>query len=230
MTTGQEWEQEFDLLYNSVNNNVAPALDAYEKSVFLTMAQEQVVRTLYSGGTLGQDSFEQSELLRRSLDSLIKEIIYHSTDVNIDPAVKQGTFGLTFELPSDSLYVVYEELSQTGKEVCGGNRRLTVVPTTHDVFYKTRNNPFRGANERRALRLDVADNTTEIVTTLSEYDYLVRYLRTPYPIILQSLTGGDTINGETEPYDYLKVCPLDESLHRIILSTAVQLAQAATMK
>ena len=38
MTTAQEWEQEFDILYNSINSNTAPALDSYEKSVFLTMA------------------------------------------------------------------------------------------------------------------------------------------------------------------------------------------------
>jgi hypothetical protein len=38
MTTAQEWEQEFDLLYNNINSNLAPALDTYEKSVFLTMA------------------------------------------------------------------------------------------------------------------------------------------------------------------------------------------------
>jgi hypothetical protein len=71
MKTAQEWEQEFDILYNSINSNVAPALDSYEKSVLLTMAQEQVVKALYTGSTDG--GFEASEANRRHLDTLVKE-------------------------------------------------------------------------------------------------------------------------------------------------------------
>jgi hypothetical protein len=37
MTT-TEFSNEFDILYNSITSNMAPGLDEYEKSVFLTRA------------------------------------------------------------------------------------------------------------------------------------------------------------------------------------------------
>ena len=41
--TNSEFSNEFDVLYQNIASNQAPGLDAYEKSVFLTMAQEQIV-------------------------------------------------------------------------------------------------------------------------------------------------------------------------------------------
>ena len=38
--TNQEVSNEFDILYNNVTSNQAPGLDEYEKSVFLTKAQD----------------------------------------------------------------------------------------------------------------------------------------------------------------------------------------------
>lgn len=227
MKTAQEWEQEFDLLYNGNNSNIAPFLDSYEKSVFLTMAQEQVVKTLYSGGAIGQNSFENTELLRRSLDSLMRETTFMSSD---------GTptqFGKSYELPKglandEVLYIVYEELTEPTTGICKDSHTISVVPTTHDVFYKTRNNPFRGANERRALRLDIADDKVEIVTPYDDYKYFIRYIKKPYPIILEPLTGGDQINGQTQPLT--NICELDESIHRLILETAVQFAEQTAQR
>lgn len=43
MTT-QEFSNEFDVLYNNIMSNQAPGLDEYEKSIFLTKAQEELVR------------------------------------------------------------------------------------------------------------------------------------------------------------------------------------------
>ena len=38
-----EFSSEFDILYNNIMSNTAPGLDEYEKSVFLTQAQEQLI-------------------------------------------------------------------------------------------------------------------------------------------------------------------------------------------
>lgn len=224
--TAQEWEQEFDLLYNGINSNLAPALDKYEKSVFLTMAQEQIVKTLYSGGSLGSESFEQTELLRRSLDALVKEKSYSSTSDGTD-----STFGKEYILNDDVMYITYEQLTYS-TDKCS-NMTMLVVPVTQDEFHKTRKNPFRGANARRALRLDsgkdslTGNDKVEIVSTIPTYTYTMRYLKKPYPIILETLTSesGDTINGETAPHN--PICELDDSLFRVILTTAVQLALTA---
>ena len=59
MTTSEEWSIEFDLLYNNISSNQAPGLTEYEKSVFLTQAQEALILDLYKGVT--GDSFEATE-------------------------------------------------------------------------------------------------------------------------------------------------------------------------
>jgi hypothetical protein len=69
----------------------------------------------------------------------------------------------------------------------------------------------------------VGPDTVEIVGGTG--DYFIRYLRKPYPIILEDLSGTlDYINGEQLPLT--NVCELDESLHREILTTAISLAQS----
>ena len=40
----KEFSAEFDILYNNITSNIAPGLTEYEKSVFLTQAQEQLVK------------------------------------------------------------------------------------------------------------------------------------------------------------------------------------------
>lgn len=57
-------------------------------------------------------------------------------------------------------------------------------------------------------------------------DYKVRYVKRPYPIILEDFTGTDlSINGEYAPQD--PVCELPEQLHEEILQRAVELAKVA---
>ena len=67
--TLQEFSTEFDLLYDNISSNQAPGLTEYEKSVFLTQAQEALVLDLYKG-TAG-DSFETTEEVTRYLSSLV---------------------------------------------------------------------------------------------------------------------------------------------------------------
>jgi len=43
MTT-KEFSNEFDILYNSIATNAAPGIDLYEKSVFLTKAQDELIK------------------------------------------------------------------------------------------------------------------------------------------------------------------------------------------
>ena len=69
--TPQEFSSEFDILYNNIMSNKAPGLDDYEKSFFLTQAQEILVLTYYNGNNSSKDSFEKTEEVRRYLDALV---------------------------------------------------------------------------------------------------------------------------------------------------------------
>lgn len=46
--TNQEFSNEFDVLYNNITSNQSPGLDEYEKSVFLTKAQDEVVKAYFN--------------------------------------------------------------------------------------------------------------------------------------------------------------------------------------
>ena len=46
MTT-VDFNIEFDLLYNNALSNSAPEINLYEKSLFLTQAQEEIIKESY---------------------------------------------------------------------------------------------------------------------------------------------------------------------------------------
>ena len=66
MTT-QEFSNEFDVLYNNIMSNQAPGLDEYEKSVFLTKAQSEILKNYFNpkGNKYGQ-GFDESA--KRQID------------------------------------------------------------------------------------------------------------------------------------------------------------------
>ncbi len=62
MTT-QEFSNEFDVLYNNIMSNQAPGLDEYEKSVFLTKAQLEILKNYFKpkGKKYGQGIEEKAK-------------------------------------------------------------------------------------------------------------------------------------------------------------------------
>ena len=60
--TNLELSNEFDVLYNNITSNQAPGLDEYEKSVFLTKAQDEIVKAYFNPKTNKvQEGFDGNE-------------------------------------------------------------------------------------------------------------------------------------------------------------------------
>lgn len=224
MTT-EEFSNEFDALLNTYSNSTefgklhnTLELDEYEKSVFLTKAQEEIVIGIYNGDNPSGNSFENTEEIRRYLSSLIKT--YTTTDK------KTGYIGLSnssvfFELPLDLWFITYEAVNLSDSELgCKNGENISVIPITQDEYHRIKNNPFRGTNERRVLRLDLDNKTAELISKYKINKYLIRYLAKPSPIILSTLPEELSINGE-----HIKTeCKLNSVIHRTILERAVKLA------
>lgn len=226
MTT-QEFSHGFDTLLNSYSKKAqfgdAAAiqeidLDEYEKSVFLTEAQEQLVISYYNGKNTNLESFEKTEEIRRYLSSLIKTS-------EISPSTYAGVLlnedSQVFNLPDDLWFITYEaaKLRYSG-DSCINGKEIQVVPVTQDDLYRTLENPFKGTGYRRALRLDIADNKVELISKYTINKYIVRYISKINPIVLIDLSDGLSIDGKTQA----STCELHESLHRPILELAVKLA------
>ena len=233
--TNEELSYEFDVLAQSyfreggftISDSSILAFNEYEKSVFLTREQENLVIALYSDRSpIG--GFENTEQLRRSLDSLIKAEPISPDNSNLHHTYTGTQF---FKLNSDVWFIVYEA-GRYGEEGSSHNcpssedgYPVEIVPVTYDEFHRIKNNPFRGVNNGRALRLDYGKNDTEnryaeIVAKYPLEKYFVKYLKRPAPIILVDLPDGlsiDKVSSRTE-------CQLHEQLHRMILDGAVKAA------
>lgn len=228
--TLEDFSNGFDTLLNSYAHQAGfgedafkgdITLDEYEKSLYLTQSQEAEVLSLYNGKNTYGDSFESTEEIRRYLSSLIieKELspIENSTGIlGIDSNSK------FFSLPENPpvWFITYESVNTERGEACADSSKMDVYPAKQDEYAKLRKNPFRGANNRRALRFDLSNDVIEIVCKYPVTSYYLRYLKKPEPIILIDLPDGITIEGSYKKNN----CKLHESLHQRILDRAVMMA------
>lgn len=195
------------------------AFDEYEKSIFLTKAQEQIVLELYQ-------ELEQSEEVRKYLSNLIKTDNYAPVGEQDETLINNNFKSYKVEISNDILFMIYEQCTLSDENNCINNKIVSVVPTIHDDLDKVLKNPFKSPNSRKVIRLDF-DNKIELISKYNITNYKVRYLKKPNPIILVALEGnlsinnGDTkvSNGETNPI-----------LHERIVQRAVQLAVQSEVK
>lgn len=228
MTT-EEFSNEFDTLLNSYalspnkygmeSSPLTIELDEYEKSVFLTKAQEDIVISLYNGKNPTGDSFEKTEEIRRYLSDLVKT--YTTTKDTSGTNTGINSDSIFFSLPDDLWFITYESVRFSG-EGCLNGEEVPVIPTTQDDITRSIRDPFRRPDNKRALRLDLGNNKVEIITGLGDSidRYLVRYVTKPDPIILVNLPDALSINGVKARTE----CKLNPAIHRSILERAVQLA------
>ena len=226
----EEFSNQFDILVNSYRRfrdfddkeaTDTIEFDEYEKSLYLTKAQEEIVLSLYNGRNSSLQSFEETEELRRYLSNLIREVSLipetntSGTPIGIDKTKKTRFF----TLPENLWFITYESVSiSDGK--CGEETSMEVVPVTQDEYHRIRKNPFRGANNRRSLRLDLPDNMVEIISKFTVTSYYVRYLMKLEPIVLDDLPDGVSIEGVSTA----NTCKVHEGLHQRILERAVEMA------
>lgn len=226
MTT-KEFSDAFDTFLSGLGDPATMSgivFDEYEKSLFLTQAQEQLVIELYTGRNSKASSFEETEEVRSNLRSLIRTATLTESS-GYNGISKYSKF---FVLPEDVLFITYESATLDDDNVgCKNRSEIPIIPVTQDEFHSIINNPFRGLSNRRALRLDNGLDVVEIVTKYNIKNYTVRYISKPTPIVLSNFfeESGDgvSIDGVSE----ITECELNSVMHRDILERAVALAIAS---
>lgn len=221
-----EFENEFNIQYDSIASMDAPGLDAYEISVFLTRAQLELVKEHFGDKNKYQESFEGSSKRRADLKELVKPLMITPT-MSTD-GLTPKSFDVT--LPSDHFMTVYEVGYYTPPG-CENSEMIEIVPIKYDELSNMLKNPFRGPLKKRGFRLDLAslngNKRSEIVVGDNIEVYQIRYVKRPSPIVLTDLGGISSeplsIDGVVLPME----CELDEEFHREILDRAVQLAMMA---
>lgn len=225
----QEFSDTFDALLNSYNTQAqfgeqasrsTVVLDEYEKSLFLTKAQQELVIDFYNGKNPYRDSFEGTEELRRYLDNLVRTKSY-STDDRVTETIGVSDNSVFYKLPEDLAFITLEQIILDDSSLgCYNGRRADIYPVTQDEYSRVKDNPFRGPTKYKALRLDYGESIVEIVSKYTFNKYLIKYLSKPEPIVLEDMPNELSIEGVRVKTE----CKLNPILHDTILDNAVRLA------
>ena len=228
MTT-TEFSQAFDAQISAYNESFdVNTLDKglsfgeYEKSIFLTRAQDELVLSFYSGKNSYNEGFENTEEVRRYLSQLVVTAKIREDKKGSETLEKIHSNSHFFRLPKDLWFITYESLQLIESDnPCTSNASIEVQPVTQDELHKLLKNPFRGVTQRRALRLDISEGRVEIISALNNISsYTVRYVKEPLPIILDDFSEEIDIKGNHN----IMECELHPALHKTILDRAIQLA------
>ena len=217
-----EFSNEFDVLYNNIMSNAAPGLNEYEKSVFLTKGQEEIVKNHFNpkGNKYGEglDDSPKRQIDFSELIKVAKGTLSSSSPLTFDNRAE------VYDLPSD-LFIIINEAVTTNTGV------KQIVPISYAEYTRLMSRPYKEPLKYQAWRIISTSSVNispEIIVNSNETisEYLLRYIKRPAPIITTNLTSeyGDlTING----VGIISECELNPIIHPEILQRAVELAKAA---
>lgn len=217
----------FDVLYNNITSNQAPGLNAYEKSVFLTKAQDEILKNYFnpkSKGNNTQEGFDGS--VKRQVDfSMLTKVKNETTLTTALFDNRSNTKSVS--LPTDLMYAINEMVEVTrGTGTATNKVLLQVVPIKFDEYSRLMSKPYKRPLKNQAWRLTNNDTANKADIIIGPNDtltkYIIRYIQRPTPIIVSSLDGL-TIEKLGTTTD----CKLDSILHEEILQRAVELAKIA---
>lgn len=223
-----EFSDQFDVLYNNITSNQAPGLNEYEKSLFLTKAEKEIVKNYFSANSQGntlKQGFDDSAKRQADFSVLMKTGTCTSVASGSAP-IKIDDRSSVYKYPSDVFIVINETVKV-------GTAYKQVIPLRYDEYTRLMSKPFKRPLKNQVWRLmnsgtvsgSTATKTVEIIAGPEDNisSYSVRYVRTPKPIIVGNLDGL-TIDGEST---VSTVCEIDPILHEDILQRAVELAKTA---
>lgn len=219
--------ESFNLRYNNSLEG-APEIDLYEMSLYMTVAQLEIVKEYYDKDKDPNSSFELKERARRVLNELVAtEKI--TTPVNSDRGVLSDS--KFYEILGEPMFIVFESASLKSTSSIYSGKVVEVIPVTHDDLLTAYGNPFRKPNKNKVWRLDVSKEnsktTVELVSSEQLTHYTVRYISFPQPIILTNLNSDEdfaglnlTIEGEFEESSF----KINSLVHQEVVNRAVELA------
>lgn len=205
MTT-QEFSNEFDILYNNIMSNAAPGLNEYEKSVFLTKAQDELIKNYFNPkGNKYQEGFDDSQKRQIDFSMLMKTVT--PTEVNPINPIHLGDNIEYYSMPEDILLYINEFLDVTRKGVI---TRLMVVPLTYEEYSRLMSKPYKRPLKSQAWRLITSGEG--IGYTYTDYAEIAHILHIrlmpsiPYDKVYSVIYNKNiTIEGGADEAEYLKI-------------------------
>jgi len=185
--TALDFSNKFDVLYNNITSNQAPGLDEFEKSTFLTKAQDEIIKNYFlKQSNPKQAGFDDNQ--KRQADFANIMGTKNVTSDFDDPKYVFQDNSKSYSIGEGVFLIVNERIKVTR---AGSNTFLTVKPISYEEFDRLTQKPYKYPTHYQAWRLMVEDNkTVDLVVgptdTITEYH--VRYIKTPHPIIVGPIT------------------------------------------
>lgn len=211
---------EFNILYDKISSSGSPGYTDKEIGVLLTKAQQVYLQEIFDP----YKSFEETEKRRKEF-ALIKKPFTGTVSSSQTGIHTNGQF---FDLPTDCLYVMQEEVVITSANACYNNKIIKVKPVTENEYNLNRNNPYKKpAPDALVWRMDFNNpNSTqvprhELITdgTFTINSYRGRYLKYPQDIVPFTPDGTTSAIQNSE---------LPNIAHRPIVDIAVRIATGVT--
>ena len=155
--TPTEFSNQFDLLFNNISSNQAPGLNEYEKSVFLTKAQDEIVKNYFqpeSNGNTVKKGFDDTAIRQMDFSDLImsKTLEEENEEPDVDPRA------LVYKITKDDrVYIIINESlylmanNKDGKLEVKGIRQ--VVPIKYTEYMRLMSKPFKEPLKNMAWRI-----------------------------------------------------------------------------
>lgn len=250
--TIKEMSDSLDSLLNSYANQAVfgeesakqdIVLDEYEKSLYLTQAQDIILKSYFQKTTNGEgNGFDDSEKRQIDFSSLITvKTLSQTTGTPFDER------GIIFAMPkrvnngteiagtTDVLFILNEQLLTTvteGEKVT--KKTYVIVPINYKEYDREMSKPYAQPLKKQAWRLfqnagTGFDYLTELIPvwdlTAKETitGYKMRYVRRPNPIVLTDMPDGLSVEG----FDKENPCELNPILHLEIVQKAVDIIIAS---
>ncbi len=230
----KELSLEFDILFNNIMSGIAPGINDYEKSVFLTKGQEEIIKNYLNPlGNKYAEGLDDSKKRFTDFSGLIKteEISTLTT-----PVASIDRRAVTFALPTDAFVLLNEVLQGTDKEA--KTRDFQIIPISYLEYTRLMSRPYKEPLKGQAWKITtegstVAHSTIIPNSSITSSKYIVRYIKRPNPIILRDLSEIEFEEGLEA--DFLSInnirvkteCELNPEIHREILDRAVELAKVS---
>lgn len=190
MTT-TEFSNQFDLLYNNISSNQAPGLNEYEKSVFLTKAQDEIVKNYFqaeSNGNTTKKGFDDSAIRQMDFSDLImsKTLTEENEEPDVDPRA------LVYKITKDDrVYIIINEslylMANTGGRLKVNGIRQ-VIPIKYTEYMRLMTKPFKEPLKNTAWRIITKgrDGDVNIDTSIGDPTTVAKSVSSKIEIVVTS--------------------------------------------
>ncbi len=204
--TIQEFSDQFDVLYNNIISNQAPGLNEYEKSLFLTKAEKEIVKNYFTaqskGNNIGQ-GFDDSA--KRQADFSILMKTGSCVPVSIGEGADTANMFLCIytvngvshkQLRADIVLKDLHGDEPTFDEVSTYSVNADKECTIDGTEYIVSNFPIAAGGQFKVIKV----NKEEIETRIDDRSNVYRYPQDVFVVVNESL--------KTNAGKYLQVIPL----------------------